>query len=74
MSAHRWTEADQAELDLLVFELVENAWPHQGKPGFAQALEEAAGAVATWRRHRELRTIAAHLRARQDPATWGRAA
>jgi hypothetical protein len=63
---HWSTTADAAELDLLLWELVEQAWPHRGKPGFEAALAEATEAVLAWRRGRELRTVAARLRAQED--------
>lgn len=61
-----WTRADQAELELLVDELVSVAWPHRGKPRFDSALAEAVEAVLDWRRARILRSRACRLRALQD--------
>jgi hypothetical protein len=62
-----WTRADDAELDVLVHELVEGYFTHREGcraepcPHLADAIE----AVLTWRRGRMLRSWAAHLRARQ---------
>lgn len=61
-----WTRADEIEWRMLVDALVEEAWPHRGKPGFSAALGEALDVVLAWRRSRELETLACHLRARED--------
>ena len=65
-----WTPADQAEQDVLVDELVTQAWPHRGKSGFREALGEAVDVILEWRRRRELATLAVRLRARQDLEVW----
>lgn len=65
-----WSEADEAEWVVLVDELVTQAWPHRGKPGFREALGETVDVLLEWRRRRELATLAARLRAAQDFADW----
>lgn len=69
-----WTEADQADLDLLVHELIRQAWPHRGEPGWDDAVCEAVEAILEWREARALRSKAAALRARQDLSDWKAAA
>lgn len=63
-----WTPADQAELDLVIQELVRAGWAHRecarckmlGR--WCEPMAEAAEAVLDWKRGRELRSRAAHLR------------
>jgi hypothetical protein len=57
-----WTEADAAELDLLVHELVRVAWTHPDHVPPREAVE----AVLEWRDGRVLRSKAAWLRIRQQ--------
>ena len=64
------TVADDAELAVLVDALVEEAWPHRGKPGFREALRDAVNAIVEWKRRRELHSVAAFLRAREDIREW----
>ena len=76
-----WSDADQAEYDLLIAEFVGSAFAHRercstcraGGPWCA-ALTEAFDALEEWRAGRELRSKAAHLRAAQDFADWKAAA
>ena len=65
-----WSAADEAEWAVLVDELVAQAWPRRGKPGFREALTEAIDVILDWRRRRELATLAVGLRARQDLEDW----
>lgn len=68
-----WTQADQAELDLLVHKFVACVGEHrarcahcrQGGPWCAP-VRDAFEAILTWRQGRVLLTRAAVLRARQD--------
>ena len=72
-----WTEADQAEHDLLVYELIKVAHAHRvgcticktGGPWCAP-LGEALEAVVEWRQGRILRSKAAWLRARETAVEW----
>jgi hypothetical protein len=63
-----WTAADAAELDVLVFELVEAAWPHRECARcrelgtWCPPMVEAAETVLTWRRGRNLLSRAEFLR------------
>lgn len=70
-----WTEADDAEMDVLVAELV-RIYPHpqtcercvvQGYPcdPFRKALESALEAITGWRDNRILQSKAAYYRARE---------
>jgi hypothetical protein len=68
-----WTAADEAELRLLVHELVRAAWIHRDRCESCRAenrwcepLAEAFDAVWDWRAGRILRSQAAWLRARED--------
>lgn len=66
-----WTAADQAELDVLVWELVRAAWAHRECARcrelntWCPPLAEAAGAVLDWRRGRRLLSRAEALRRRR---------
>lgn len=73
-----WTEADDAELDVLVAELV-RIYPHpqtcetcviQGYPcePFRKALHTALEAIIGWRNTRILQARAAYLRVREEAA------
>jgi hypothetical protein len=76
-----WSPADVAEWDLLLFEFVDAVLVHrercavcaQGGP-WCQPLRECFESLLHWRRGRELRTLAARLRAEQDLADWRLAA
>ena len=70
MTALVWTAADEAELDVLAHELVRLAWPLRHKRSVHGAISEAVEAILEWRQARELRSIAAKLRAGQDFAEW----
>jgi hypothetical protein len=70
-----WTTADQAELDVLVHELVRVAFVHRetcetcrGERGVyhCDGIGEATAAVIEWRDGRVLRSKAAWLRMRQQ--------
>jgi hypothetical protein len=68
-----WTEADAAELDVLLEEFVRVAFIHRGHCAICSAggpwcepLREALDALLEWRRGRELRSKAEWLRARQE--------
>lgn len=68
-----WTEADRAEHDVLLHELVRLTFSHRARcPSCrrggrsCEAVGEAIDAVLAWRHWRGLRTKAAELRARQD--------
>jgi hypothetical protein len=79
-----WTEADGAELDLVVHEMVDDVFEHrQGCETCAAGyppcpwVRAAVERVIEWRDDRVLRSKAAWLRARQDrldQATEGRTA
>ena len=77
MTEYYWTEADEAELDVLVFELVRAVHAHregcsicrEGGPWCAP-LVGALDAVVEWRRGRILRSKAQWLRARDTAAEW----
>lgn len=66
-----WTAADAAELDVLVFRLVEAAWAHRKcircreLGTWCPPMREAAEAVFNWRRARRLLSRAEYLRALQ---------
>jgi hypothetical protein len=67
-----WTEADQAELDVLVNELVRAGFAHRAgcsicsaRAGWCEAMRDALEGLVEWRRGRELRSKAAWLRARE---------
>jgi hypothetical protein len=70
-----WSEADQSELDVLVFELVKAVHAHRegcsicrtGGP-WCVPLVDGLEAVLDWREGRVLRSKAAWLRARQTLA------
>jgi hypothetical protein len=80
-----WTEADQAELNILIHAFVDAEGQHRercetcsvGGP-WCTSLREAFEAVLEWRTGRHLRSKAAWLRAReqarQDLAEWKTAA
>jgi len=68
-----WTDADAAELDVLVYELVSGYFEHRPRcascaaeqlpcPHFRKAIE----VVVEWARTRELLSRAEHLRAERD--------
>lgn len=67
-----WTEADAAELDVLVHEFVRVAFLHRnrctecqkGGP-WCERLRDAFEAVTEWRDYRDLRSKAEWLRARE---------
>lgn len=67
-----WTDADQAELDAIVHELVRAGWAHRTCPDCLQlgtwcpAMRKAAEAAFEWRRARELLSRAELLRALHD--------
>lgn len=61
-----WTEADAAEFDVLVWELVRLHGRHRDHPDVAAAVGEAVDAILDWRRARDLRSRAAYLRTMQD--------
>lgn len=71
-----WTLADQAELDVLVHELVSRVFAHRERcsecaPGSAcpqarTAVAAAVDVIVAWRDGRRLRTRAEHLRAGQE--------
>ena len=68
-----WTEADQAELDLLTHELVRTAFVHgercstcRARGRSCPAMLDAIEAVLEWREGRVLRSKAAWLRTRQQ--------
>lgn len=73
MSARWWTAADDAELDVLLFELVDGYFAHRDRchdvpcPHVGRAVE----AVLDWRHARSLRSRATFFRAAQDFADWG---
>jgi hypothetical protein len=68
-----WTDADAAEFDILIFEFVDVVLAHKercsvcsrGGP-WCEPLRECFEGILHWRRGRELRSLAARLRARQD--------
>lgn len=57
-----WTVADQAELDMLVGELVTLAMSRREHPGWSAAVGEAVAAIEEWRDTRERRSRAVYLR------------
>jgi hypothetical protein len=67
-----WTAADQAELDVLIGELVDLEFEHRehcqqcraGEP--CRAKREAIETVVDWRERRSARSFAVAMRARQD--------
>jgi hypothetical protein len=71
-----WTEADDAELDLLTAEIVDPVWAHRRRceacaiEGWCDevrtALADALDVVLDWRRRRILRSRAIGLRLRQE--------
>jgi hypothetical protein len=70
-----WTEADQAEFDLLVREFVGSAFVHRelcstcrGRGPWCAPLADAFAAVEEWREDREFRSKAQWLRTRQTAA------
>jgi 1,6-anhydro-N-acetylmuramate kinase len=69
-----WTTADQAELDLLVHELVRVGFVHRarctvcGGGRWCPAMHEALDVLLEWREGRVLRSKAAWLRARESEA------
>ena len=70
-----WSEADQAELELLVREFVLVARVHAERclrcgPTWCATLRKAFQAVMDWREIRILRSRAAFYRARQDVTDW----
>ena len=76
-----WTDADQAELDVLIWEFITRAERHRGCPdcerneeiyGHAWCEQLSAGleVVLDWRRSRSLRSRATWLRAQQDAGDW----
>jgi hypothetical protein len=76
-----WTEADDAELDLLTAELVRVVFIHRehcatcrGERGvlYCDGIGEAIAAVLDWRDGRVLRSKAAWLRAREDEVAIAR--
>jgi hypothetical protein len=77
-----WTEADQAELDLLAHEFVRAALIHRQRCSICSAgglwcrpLREAGDGLLDWRCGRELRSRAVWLRgqqiAREERQLWG---
>jgi hypothetical protein len=78
MSAVWWTPADQAELDVLIWELVERVPEHRERcrrclvekeTGFpCTAVTEAIEAVLEWRRARWLLSKAQYLRRLEEAA------
>jgi hypothetical protein len=74
-----WTEADDAELEVLVHELVDLYYEHLDRCSFCPeraracpATSEAAQAVLDWLCRRRLHSAAARLRAEQDFLEWKR--
>lgn len=67
-----WTAADEAELALVLDELVRGWFTHRDgcKQRPCPHLSEAVADMLDWRRRRVLMTRAAHLRARQDIRDW----
>jgi hypothetical protein len=70
-----WSAADQAELDVLILELVDGVADHRERCRVCSAggpwcagLREAFDVVLEWRRRRRLYSLATWLRARQDLA------
>jgi hypothetical protein len=68
-----WTEADQAEWELLGFEFVEAAWAHHERcpicalgGAWCRPLAEAFDALLLWCHRRMRRTWATYMRAQQD--------
>lgn len=68
-----WTEADQAEFDVLVHAFVDVAWVHRekcaicGEGGrWCKALREAFDVVLEWRECQHLRSKATWLRLREE--------
>jgi hypothetical protein len=74
-----WSEADAAELDVLLEAFVESALIHRARCSvckrgpWCEQLRECFDGILAWRRRRQLITIAAALRARQDFADWAAA-
>ena len=66
-----WTDADQAELDVIVNKLVEATLAHREcarcreRPAWCPPMEAAFEAVLNWLRARRLLSRAEYLRARQ---------
>jgi hypothetical protein len=76
-----WTDADQAEFDVLVLDFFEAAWLHRERCPVCSAggpwcwpLRDVFDLLVLWARRRMLRTWAAYVRARQDFADWEAAA
>ena len=71
-----WTVADQAERDLLVWELVRECFDHRARceecqggqscTGFREALRVAVDAILDWRVGRMARSRASFLREQQN--------
>jgi hypothetical protein len=68
-----WTAADAAELDVLLYVFVETVWIHQARCGicskggpWCQPLKDCFEELLAWRKRRELLSVAARLRAKQD--------
>jgi hypothetical protein len=73
VNAPTWTEADQAELDVLTWEFVDGAWNHRercsvcsrGGP-WCNGVRKAFELLLDWQRLRQLLTRAEALREHQD--------
>jgi hypothetical protein len=67
-----WSEADQAELDVLILTFVEGAWDHRARCSVCSTgpwcggMRKALELLLDWQRFRELKTRAEALRERQD--------
>jgi hypothetical protein len=68
VTAPWWTEADAAELDVLVWEMVSLYYEHREHPDVNRALGEAVDAILDWRRGRMLRSRGIYLRLREELA------
>jgi len=74
-----WTDADQAELDLLIHEFARAAALHHERCSscreagrWCSALSDACEALLEWREGRLLRSRAEYLRSGQDLVDFGR--
>jgi hypothetical protein len=71
-----WTEADDAELDVLIGEVIDGYFDHRERCDEhpCSHLNAALEAIIDWRRGRELLSRAAYLRAKRDVIEARRAA
>ena len=68
-----WTDADDAELDLLVWEFIDgnhDHLPNCSAEYVCPHLGQALTAILYWKHARELQSRAAYLRSAQDLAEW----